>query len=137
MVERTESKGFDEFEGQVAKVEEVESSIKADDGGEARKQYKIHIATIPASLTKSGMMYTWIGIPQSAKGDSIPNGSVIDAYIRALERLDSQIKKLKTHKEVFGWMEGKKFQFNREQLGKAYKGHPPADYWIPVRVLSQ
>ena len=132
MVERTDSKGFDEFDGEVANVEVVPSKLQ---GQENKFQYKISMATIPQNLTKSGMMYTWIGIPPSATDGSVPNGSIIEAYIRSLERLDSTLKKAVAHKEVFLWLKGKKFHFNRENLGKAYGNYAAADYWVPVRQL--
>jgi hypothetical protein len=132
MVERTDSQGFDEFDGEIAKVEVVPSKLP---GQEDKKQYKLHMKTIPATLTKTGMMYTWIGIPNTATEKSVPNGSVIEAYIRSLERLDSSLKKMDKVEDVFMWLQGKKFHFNREQLGKAYKNNEAADYWVPVRQI--
>jgi hypothetical protein len=130
MVERTEAQGFEEFVGTVETVEIVESGIK--EGG---KQIKLSIKTDPEDLTKSGYMYNWVGIPRTATENSVPQGSVIDAYIRALERLNAEMKKAKSVNAVFEWMQGKKFLFSKEKLGKAYGGHEAADYWVPVKEV--
>jgi len=132
MVERTEAKSFEEFEGVVENVETVDSKFTRGGQEEPGKQYKISIKT---DASQSGYMYTWVGIPATATGGSVPQGSVIDAYVRAIERLETSLKKAATVQEVFDWLKGKKFQFSREQLGKAFGGHEAADYWVPVKAL--
>ena len=132
MVERTEAQGFDEFTGLVENVE-LEVATEED----RQDQYHITIDPIDVQVQgKTGKMHEWIRIPGSSTKSSVPQGSVIDAYIRALERLDGAVKKLKDVSEVFAYMKGRKFKFNREKLGKAFGDYKAADYWVPVSLLK-
>jgi hypothetical protein len=132
MVERTEAKGFEEFNGKVDNIETVQSKLAER---ENQQQFKITISTIPATLTKTGKMYTWVAIPETANDEHVPQDSVIDKYIKALERMNPALKKEKSVTVVFQWLLGKSFQFSKEKLGKAYKGHEAAEYWVPIKEL--
>lgn len=130
MVERTEAQGFDEFSGEV--IEVVLEPAKSED---YQDQYHITIKPLDVQVTgKTGMMHEWIRVPGKATEATVPQGSVIDGYIKALERLDKSVKAVKTVESVFKWMEGKKFHFAKEKLGKAYGNYPAADYWVPVSI---
>jgi hypothetical protein len=131
MVERTQSQGFEEFEGVVKSVEVVPSGIPNDDGTKAN-QYKV---TIQTPKTRTGFMYTWIKIPATATDTSIPQDSNLDKYIKAIERIDSSVKKIAGHADAMKWLVGKELLFSREKLGKAYKGKEPGDIWVPIRII--
>ena len=130
MVKRTESKGFDEFVGKVVNVILEEPTEKRE-----TPAYHIEIEVLDKEIKgKTGLMHDWIGVPKTSKKDSVPQGSVIDAYIRALERLESTLKTKENVEEIFVWMKGKKFRFNKEKLGKSFGKHDAMDYWVPVAL---
>ncbi len=132
MVERTEAQGFDEF---IGLVEDVIYEEPNQEG--MRPQY--HIVMAPTDVTvggKTGKMHEWIRLPETSTETSVPQGSIIDYYLTSLERIDKAVKSLKTIKEVFEWMKGKKFRFNKETPGKAFGGKPAASYWIPVQLVE-
>lgn len=132
MVERTEAKGLDEFEGTVESVEKVESKIDNSDGSKAY-QYEVVMNTDASS---TGKMYNWLRIPKTATEVSVPDGSVIDRFIQELEVLDRSLKKEENVKDVLDWMVGKKFRFVRKKLGKAFDGKEAADYWVPAQIIK-
>lgn len=132
MVERTEAKGLDEFEGTVESVTKVESKIDNADGTKAY-QYEVLMGTEASS---TGKMYNWLRIPKTATDTSVPDGSVIDRFIQELEVLDRKLKKEENVADVLNWMVGKKFKFVRKKLGKAFDGKEAADYWVPVAILD-
>lgn len=134
MVERTEAQGFDEFTGLVESVEYEEPRE-----GSASDNPQYHIIMDPKDVTvkgKTGKMHEWIKLSGTATETSVPQDSVADKYLRALERLDKSVKNLTTVKEAFQYMVGKTFRFNKETLGRAYGGHPAASYWVPVELVK-
>ncbi len=132
MVERTESQGFDRFTGTVDDVV-FEASTQDD------RPDQYHVLMNPEDVTvegKTGKMHQWLKIPKTATDSSVPQGSVIDAYITGLERLDKAVKSIATVKEVLEWMKSKKFVFNKEQPGKAFGKHEAADVWMPITLVK-
>ena len=126
MVERSEGKGLDEFEG-IVKTVEFETGI------EDRKQY--HISIEPTSLKvqgATGMLHEWIPMSPKSTEETIPQGSVMDRYITQVEICISEAKRAKTVKEALGLLIGKKFRFKRLKLGKDFDGHAAREYIVPV-----
>lgn len=132
MVERTEAKGLDEFEGTVKSVEKVESKIDNSDGSKAY-QYEVLMETDASS---TGKMHNWLRIPKTATETSVPDGSVLDRFIQELEVLDKTLRKKDKVEDVLTWMIEKKFKFVKKKLGKAFDGKEAADYWVPVQILN-
>lgn len=133
MVDRTEAQGFEEFKGKVESVT-LEPATEED----RQDQYHIVIEPIDVEVTgKTGRMHDWIRVTKTTTNESVPLGSVIDAYIKAIERIDSSVKKEPTVSGVFKWLVGKTFKFNQEKLGKAFGDHPAADYWVPVKIFTE
>jgi len=131
MVKRHEAKGLEEFEGTVASVEKVESKIAHDEGIPAF-QYEI---TMDTDASKTGHMFQWLRITKTSTDESVAEGSVLDYYLKALERMDKEVKKLATVEEALNWMVGKKFRFVVEKPGKAYGGKEAASVWVPAQLL--
>ena len=131
MVDRTEAKSFDEFTGKVHKISYEQA--KSDD---RQPQYHIEIEPQDVEIKgKTGLMHEWIRVPSTSTQTSVPQGSVIDAYIRALERLDKKVKDIKSVEDALLWMKGKTFRFTKEVLGKSYGTYPASAYWVPVQLV--
>lgn len=131
MVERTEAKGLEEFEGKVESIEIVESKLPFDDGTPA-KQFQITMST---EASKTGNMYQWLRISQTATDTTIPEGSSLDRYLQAVERIHPEAKKIDKIEKALAIMVGNNYRFVKEQLGKAYGGKAAADYWIPAAKI--
>jgi len=128
MVERTESKEFSEFEGTVEQVEEVDSKLKDNS-----KQYKLSLKT---QISSTGYMYEWINIPETAKGDSVPEGSNLDKYLIEVEMLHSEVKEISTVTDALKFLVGKTYLFKKKKLGKSYKGQEAKEFWVPVKEIQ-
>lgn len=133
MVERTESSGFDEFDGEVVSVQ-LEDSKKE---GITRKQWHIEMKALDKEIKgKSGHMHEWVGLSDTATESSVARDSVADKYIIALEDIHGKaVKGLKTVADVFKFMKGKKYHFKKKVLGRAFKNNPASEYWVPVKEL--
>lgn len=135
MVERTKAQTFDEF---IGTVESVELEQPKEDSKNKNPQY--HIVMEPHDVKvegKTGKMHEWIRLPPKSTESTVPEGSVADNYLKALERLDKGVKEIKTVEEAFKWLEGKTFKFVKEKLGKAFGDYEAADYWIPANVAEK
>ena len=126
MVERIKSEQFDQFVGQIQNVK-VEK-------GKYGEQYHIEMKPIDVQVMgKTGSMHEWIGIPATAKADSIPEGCVLDKYLQMVEMVYKEAKALKGHAEVMSMITGRKFLFKKMRLGKAFEGKEAKEYWVPFR----
>jgi hypothetical protein len=129
MVVRNDAQGLTNFEGVVSKVE-----FQPSQTGEYPDQYKITIKTDVSK--KSGFMYEWVGLSKNTTDKEIPTGSVIERYITEIETVLPEAKKPElTVGEIFNLLVGKKFKFVRKTLGKAYKGNPAKEFWVPQQKL--
>jgi len=130
IVERSEARGLEEFEGTVDKVEfEV--------GTEERRQYHIYIKAIDIEVSgPTGYMHEWVPMSPKATEESVPNGSVADRYLTQMEICVPAIKRTKTLKEAFQLLVGRKFRFQRIKLGRDFEGHPAREYIVPVARLD-
>ena len=126
MVERTDA-SFDEFEGIVENIEEVENTL-SDSG----KQYKITIAT---DISKSGYMYEWINVSSKATETSVPEGSNLDKFLQELEMIHSEVKKEAKILDALKIMVAKKYLWKKKKLGRSFDGKEAKDFWIPVKEL--
>ncbi len=132
-MERTKSEGLEEFEGTITDVS-IDPSTNKDIEGD---QYHIQMEPVDKELlkeSKTGCMHEWIKIPPTATPESAPEGSILDRFVQELEILDSSLKNVKGHKEIFESLKGKKFLFKKKKLGKAYDGHEAHEYWTPVQA---
>ena len=128
MVERKESQGLSEFDG-------IVESITLEDGLE-NKQF--HLVIEPTSLKvsgKTGKLHEWVPMSGTSSDDAIAKGSVIDFYLRQLEIVLPAAKKASTVTQALGLMKGKKFHFQKMELGRAFAGHPAKQYAVPVKQL--
>lgn len=133
MVERTESQQWTEVKGEVVDVQ-LEQPKEED----RMPQWHIHIKPIDKEIKgPTGELHEWIRITSTTTNESVPRGSVIERYLDALEDIHGdEIKKLKTVKEVFEFMKGKKYLFKPKVLGRAFGNQPASDYWTPVKLLD-
>jgi hypothetical protein len=132
MVERKINEEFTEFSGKVVKVE-VEDT-KFNDG---TQQYHIYIQPLDIEIKgKSGYMHEWIRIPESATENTVPEGCVLDRFISELELLDSSVKKIPFHVDVFTYMNGKSFVWIKKKLGKSFDGKAAKEYWTPYKIIQ-
>jgi hypothetical protein len=131
MVDRTEAT-FEQFEGEVVDVD-----LEPAQSEERTPQWHIQIKPLKKEIGgKTGKMHTWVRETATTTEHSIPRGSVIDRYLEALTDIHGDVfKNLKTVKESFEFMKGKKYLFKSKVLGRAFKDSPPAEYWVPVKAL--
>ena len=131
MVERTEAQ-FNEFEGEVVDVQLEEPTKKG-----MSQQYHLQMKPSTKEIKgKTGLLHTWIRLTDTCTETSVPRGSVIDRYMEALEDIHGEdVKELKTIQEVFEFMKGKSYLFKTKVLGRAFQGHEPSEYWVPVKTV--
>jgi len=129
MVDRRESQGLTEFDG-------IVESIALEEGTEGNRQF--HLIIEPTSLTvkgKTGKLHEWVPLSATSTDDGIAKGSVMDFYLRQLELVMSAAKKASTCTQAFNLMKGKRFHFQKMELGRAYAGNPAKQYAVPVKLL--
>ena len=129
MVERTQSKGLDEFEG-------IVESVDFESGIDDRSQY--HIKIKPTNVVvkgPTGQIHEWVPMSPKATDESVPQGSVMDRYLGQLEIALTGVDRAKTVTEALAMMVGKKFRFKKLKLGKDYEGHAAKGYITPVAKL--
>jgi hypothetical protein len=129
MVERSEGKTLDEFEG-------IVKSVALETGVGERKQY--HVTIEPTNIEvkgPTGALHEWVPMSPKSTENSVPQGSVMDRYLTQVEICIKEAKKAETIEKALNMMVGKKFRFKRLKLGKDYDGHPARDYIVPVVLL--
>jgi hypothetical protein len=130
MVERKESSGLTEFQGKVL-------SIVAEDGVEGNKQFHVEIEPIDVKVAgKTGKLHEWIPLSHSSSNDAVAKGSVMDLYLRQVEIVVPAAKKAQTVEAALKLMIGKKFQFSKMELGRAYQGNAARQYAVPIKSLD-
>jgi len=128
MVERSDSQGWEDFEGL---VQDVIFEPPKDEN--FQPQWHIFMKPQNRKLKEEGsFMHEWIRIPSTATESSVPRQSVLDRFLEAVEDL---VGSKSTVKEVFESMKGKTFLFKKKVLGRAFEGKPAADYFVPVKLL--
>lgn len=128
-IEIKKSGSFDTFSGTVKKVETTEGKTK---DGEKTVQIMITISTPD---TKKGVMYEWVGLPDSATDDSLPEGSNAAKYYQDISVLVPDVKKATTVFAAFKALEGRNFQWVKKTYGKTFKGNNPKEFWVPLKEL--
>lgn len=129
MVERTSGKGLDEFVGFARVVDPVQ--------GNFGPQIKIEIEPENKDLIKAGKtgrFHEFLRLPSTASENKIPEGSVIDSYLREVESLFKEAKAKETLLEALRVLLDKKILWRRKVLGKRYKGYEASEHWVPVRL---
>jgi hypothetical protein len=130
MVMRADRSGLDEFEGI---VKDVEHEVASD----GRRQYHVRIQATNIDVGgATGLMHEWVSLSPKCTEDSVPQGSVMDNYLRQIEVCVRDAKKVATLKEAFALLVGKKFRFARMKLGKDYEGNPAREYIVPVALIQ-
>lgn len=84
----------------------------------------------------TGCFHEFLRIPDKATETSVPDGSVLDVFLKELESIMPEVKNMATVDEALGVMNGKRFEFRKKQLGKAFEGHQAASHWVPVNLLA-
>ena len=130
MVERKESQGLDEFECVVESIEKEQ--------GMSEGQMQYHVTITPTSIEvggKTGKLHEWIPLSKTSSEDAIAKGSVLDNYLRQVEICLPAAKKSATVGEALGLLVGKKFKFQKLELGRAFDGNAARQYAVPVQAL--
>jgi len=127
MVDRVSPKTFEEFVGTVKNVTKESNQLE----GQATEQYHLEIDAEGIEIKgKTGLIHEWIRLSKTAKEDTIPEGSVVDRYLQQIELCLPEAKKAKNLSEAFAMMKGKKFNFKKMKLGRAFEGHDAREYWV-------
>lgn len=133
MVDRAKPEFVDRFVGEI-----ISANIETSQNVEiSQLQYHLQLKPDNVELLKSsktGFFHEWIRISEKTEDGKIVEGSVLDRYVAEIELLIPETKKLKTHKEVFDSVVGKRFEFARKKLGKSFSGHDAKEYWIPISL---
>ncbi len=130
MVERKESTGMNEYKGKVVEVESGVTSNYSD-------SEQFHIIIEPVGFTvagKTGKMHEYIALSKTSSNDAIAKGSVMDMYLRELERVLPEAKKAATVEDALRLMVGKTFKFEKMELGRGYQGNAPREYSVPTKL---
>jgi len=138
MVERTKAEIIDRFEGTIAKVElELSDPINKDDT-EKQQQWHIQMKPDDANVCKgeTGHFHTWVRVSPKATNEKVPEDSALDKYLTCVEKAASETKTMKTVADVMKFIEGKKFEFVLDKLGKSYQGKESKDVFVPFRLLN-
>ena len=128
MVERKASEGLTTFDGIVESVE-----LQPATDSQFSDQYKISIKTEVSK--KSGYMYEWVPISPTSTDEEVAEDSNMDKYLKHVERCIPDAKAAKTVGEALKLLEGKNITFVRETLGRAYKGNPAKEFWVPSKIV--
>jgi len=126
MVERTNTE-LTTFVGTVTVVQKL--------NGNYGEEYDLNIK--PEGIVikgATGCFHEFLRISKNATEGSIPEGSIIDSYLKELEAIMPEVRKAPTVESALKLMVGKKFTFRKKQLGKAYKGHEASQHWVPVML---
>jgi len=130
MVERTESQGFEEFVGFARKVQLVD--------GNFGKQIEILLEPEDKSVlkkSKTGFFHEWIRFTASTTETSVPEGSVLDIYLREVESVFKEAKRCESVMDALGTLLDKKVLYKKKKLGKRFEGKEAADHWVPSRAM--
>jgi hypothetical protein len=126
-VEREESQGLSEF---TALVE----NVVLEPGTDGREQY--HLFLVPDGIVvkgKTGKLHEWIGLSKTSGDNSVAKGSVLDLFLRELERIEPAAKKATTVSAEMNSMKGNKYFFQKRELGRAFQGNDAKQYAVPMR----
>jgi hypothetical protein len=129
MVDRTTAQGLDEFVGTAKSV--------AFEEGKFGPQYHIELEPEDKEIIKgpTGSFHVWLRVSAKATDSTVPEGSVLDGYLRAVERLFREAKSAATVKEALDCLVGKKILYTREKLGRSFKEHEASEQWVPNKLV--
>jgi hypothetical protein len=128
IVERTSPNVLDEFTGKVVDVV-LEKNTFADSDTD---QYHISMEASDVDVKgKTGLIHEWIRLSPKTKQEAVPEGSVMDKYLTALELVLPEAKKEKAIDGALKLMIGKAFIFKKVKLGRSFEGHPARAMWTP------
>jgi hypothetical protein len=118
-----------EFDGKVLAVVE-------EPGMEDTVQYHIEIEPIGMTIKgKTGKLHEWVPLSKSSSNDAVAKGSVMDLYLRQVEIVVPAAKKAQTVEAALKLLVGKKFHFQKMELGRAFQGNAARQYGVPVKEL--
>ena len=136
-IERKQSEGLTEFEGEVISVEKEDSKLES-----AGSQYHIKIKPLNIEVKgDSGFFHEWVRLSGTATEESVPEGSVLDRYLQQMELVEDDVKKASTLGDAFKCLVGNKYMFKRMKLGKSFtdesgKTHAARESWVCVSKLA-
>lgn len=128
MVQRSAAgEGLTEFKGTVTEIikkegkfgDEIELLITPEDPSIIKKG-------------KTGVFHEFLRFSEKASEDSVPEGSVLDAYLKEVESVFPEAKKLVTVSEAISLMKDVKLLFRRKPLGKKFGEYDASEHWVPV-----
>lgn len=130
MVERSEAQGFDEFVG-------FARAVNVEDGNFGKQ---IHIEIEPADPTllkesKTGRIHEWIRLTAKTTETTVPDGSVLDLYLREIESIFKEAKKTEKVLDAIKLLLNKKVLYKKKKLGRKFEGKEAADHWTPSREM--
>lgn len=133
MVDRNSGQGLEEFTGVVADVVLEKNTFSDADSD----QYHITIKAEGVQVKgKTGFIHEWVRLSAKATQKSVPEGSIVERYLGAIESVVPEARLAKTLDEAFRLLVGKKFLWKRVKLGRAYAGNPPREMWTPVSLVK-
>jgi len=133
MVERNAGQGLEKFTGTVADVV-LEKNTFADADSD---QYHITIKADGVNVKgKTGFIHEWVRLSAKATQKSVPEGSIVERYLGAIEAVVPEARLAKTLDEAFKLLIGKKFTWSRVKLGRAFAGNPPREMWVPQSLVK-
>jgi len=129
-IKETESTMLEGFEGKIVSVE-----LKDTEFG---SQYVMQIEPFDKTLIKqgkTGMFWNYIRVSKTSGEKEMAKDSVLTKFVNAVYRIDKESKKPDSVAEFFNYLKGKSYEFTKEALGKAFKGHEAREFWLPVKKL--
>jgi hypothetical protein len=79
---------------------------------------------------ETGKFHTWIGFSPKSNNDAVQEGSVMEQYCTAVEKV---VGKKNTVKDVFMAMKGNTYVFKRTVLGQEFNGNAPREIFVPIK----
>jgi len=126
MVERTKAE-LTTFVGTVIAVNKVH--------GNYGEEFDIQIKPEEIEVKgPTGCFHEFLRMSKNATEESVPEGCIMDLYLRDLEMVIPEVEKAKTVSEALNMMMTKKFTFRKKVLGKAFKGHDASKHWVPISL---
>ena len=125
MVNRIEEEK--EFVATVTLINIIKSTVE----GIPQQEYHLRIVT-----EDNEEFEEWIPISLADKPDLIHPKSILNYYIRQIERIFPQAKDITEHEGIIKLLLDKKLIWVKKPIGEIIMGVPPKVYYIPKRVVT-
>lgn len=133
---------LEQFDGLCEKVEQVQTAFENEEGvklpdGEQKTQWHIIIKpTCKEGIeqvkgTKTERFHAFITLSPKATDEQIPEGSIMDSYLKEIEIALPNTKKLTKVSEVMAAMVGHKFRWVLKKVGRDFEKYEGRKLYIP------